>query len=93
MQQASSTMIKVFLGCFTWNAIWCGENLTLLRTATFSSTVKNTPFLLYPNTSGVPKELRFSNLVHRILGVDFLTSCQNLDSGFNVTGSFCILRN
>ena len=51
-------------------------------------TVKNTLFLLYPNRSGVPKELEFSILVHKILGVNFFHSCQNFASGFRVTKSF-----
>jgi hypothetical protein len=35
------TRIKVFLGCFTWKAIWCGENIILLPLLTFNSIVKN----------------------------------------------------
>ncbi len=34
------TKINVFLGCCTWNAIWCGEKRTELLRVTFSSTVK-----------------------------------------------------
>jgi hypothetical protein len=41
-------------------------------------------FLLYPNRSGVPNELMFSILVHKILGVNAFHSFQNLDSGFKV---------
>ena len=73
-------MINVFKGWRTWKAIWCGENVTLLPLVTFSSTVKNVPELLYPNRSGGPTLLVFSILVQLILGVDFLISCQNLDS-------------
>ena len=73
-------MINVFKGCLTWNAIWCGENVTLLPLVTFNSTVKNVPELLHPNRSGVPKLLVFSILVQLILGVAFLILCQNLDS-------------
>jgi hypothetical protein len=80
--------IKEFLGCLIWKLIWWGERRTALLTVTFSSTVKNTLFLLYPNRSGVPKELEFSILVHKILGVNFFHSCQNFASGFRVTRSF-----
>jgi hypothetical protein len=66
--------IKEFLGCLIWKLIWWGERRTALLTVTFSSTVKNTLFLLYPNRSGVPKELEFSILVHKILGVNFFHS-------------------
>ena len=38
--------MKVFCGCFTWNAIWCGEKRILLLFVTFSSTVKKVPELL-----------------------------------------------
>ena len=38
--------IKLLNGCFTWNAIWCGEKRILLPDVTFSSTVKNLPELL-----------------------------------------------
>jgi hypothetical protein len=55
---------------------------------TFSSTVKNVLFLLYPNRSGVPNELMFSILVHKILGVNAFHSFQNLLSGFKVTTTF-----
>ena len=40
------TMIKVLLGCFTWNDIWCGEKRTLLPLVTFNSTVKKWPKVL-----------------------------------------------
>jgi hypothetical protein len=39
---------------------------------TLNSIVKNVLFLLYANTSGVPKALVFSILVYEILGVFFL---------------------
>ena len=81
--------IKEFLGCLIWKLIWWGERRTALLTVTFSSTVKNTLFLLYPNRSGVPKELEFSILVHKILGVNFFHSCQNFASGFRVIGLCC----
>ena len=84
----SRTRIKVFCGCFTWKLIWCGENLTKLLLLTLSSTVKKVPFLLYANRSGVPKPLKFSNLVNDISGIKLLTLCQNLDSGFKVTRVF-----
>ena len=43
MQEASKTRINVFSGCFTWKAIWCGENLILFDN--FSS--KYTTFFKY----------------------------------------------
>ena len=73
-------MMKLLLGCFTWNAIWWGENFKRLLLVTFNSTVKKWPFLLYPNRSGVPNKLVFSILVQEIFGVDFLISRQNLVS-------------
>ena len=39
-------MINVLCGCFTWKAIWCGENLSLLPRVTFNSTVKKVPEVL-----------------------------------------------
>ena len=42
----ASAMIKVLCGCFTWKAIWCGENLNLFPLHTFNSTVKKWPLLL-----------------------------------------------
>ena len=83
-----STKIKVFFGCFTWNAIWWGENLTLLLFVTFSSTVKKWPEVLQPNRSGVPERLRFSSLIHEICGTDFLSFSYNFRSGFKVTRAF-----
>ena len=73
-------MINVLLGCFTWNAIWCGENLILLPLVTLSSNVKKWLLTLYPNRSGVPRALLFSTLVQLICGVFFLISRQNLVS-------------
>ena len=66
------TKIKLLIGCFTWNAIWCGEKRTFLLLVTLNSIVKKVLFLLYANTSGVPKALVFSILVYEILGVFFL---------------------
>jgi hypothetical protein len=80
------TRINVFSGWRIWKLIWCGERRTELPDVTFSSTVKNVLFLLYPNRSGVPNELMFSILVHKILGVNAFHSFQNLLSGFKVTG-------
>ena len=37
---ACFTSMNVLCGCFTWNAIWCGENRILLSDVIFSSTVK-----------------------------------------------------
>ena len=42
----ASTRIKLFLGCFTWNAIWCGENLIFIPLVTFNYTVKKVAELL-----------------------------------------------
>jgi hypothetical protein len=70
--------------------LYC-ERRTELPVVTFSSTVKNVLFLLYPNRSGVPNELMFSILVHKILGVNAFHSFQNLLSGFKVTG-ICYYR-
>jgi len=42
----ASAMMKVLCGCFTWNAIWCGENLSFLPFVTFNSTVKKWPEVL-----------------------------------------------
>jgi len=39
-------MINVLCGCFTWNAIWCGENFNFLPFVTFNSTVKKWPEVL-----------------------------------------------
>ena len=72
------------MGCFTWNAIWCGENDILLLFVTFNSTVKKPRFSVYPTRSGKPKEAQDSTLVQIILGVFFLTFCQSLDSFFKV---------
>ena len=82
------TRINVFSGWRIWKLIWCGESRTELPVVTFSSTVKNVLFLLYPNRSGVPNELMFSILVHEILEVNAFHSFQNLLSGFKVTTTF-----
>ena len=79
------TKINELYGWVTWKAIWCGESRILLPVHTFSSTVKKTPFLLYPNRSGTPGTLKFSILVHLILVIFLRTSCQNFVSGFNVS--------
>jgi len=42
----ASAMINVLCGCFTWKAIWCGENRILFPLHTFNSTVKKWPLLL-----------------------------------------------
>jgi hypothetical protein len=39
----ASAKIKVFCGCATCHAIWCGENLSLLARVIFNSTVKKCP--------------------------------------------------
>ena len=78
----ASTIINVLCGCFTWKAIWCGENLILFPLQTFNSTVKKCPELLYPNRSGVPSKLLFSSLIHEISLIFFLTFAYNLASGF-----------
>ena len=52
--------------------------------AIFISTIKKPQESLYPNRSGTPKDDQDSSLVHCILGVFFLISFQNLDSGFIV---------
>ena len=73
--------MKVLFGCFTWKAIWCGENLILLPLVTFNSTVKKWPEVLQPNRSGVPSKLLFSILIQEISGIDFLIFAYNLRSG------------
>ena len=83
----ASAKINVLCGCATWNAIWCGENLSLFFFVTFNSTVKKVPESLYPNRSGVPKRLRFSILVQIIVGVLALSFLYNLASG-----PICFLR-
>ena len=77
----ASAKIKVLCGCATWNAIWCGENLSLLALVIFNSTVKKCPELLYPNRSGMPSKLRFSIRFQIIRGVAFLSFLYNLASG------------
>ena len=79
----ASAMINVLCGCFTWKAIWCGENRILFPLQTFNSTVKKCPELLQPNRSGVPCKLLFSSLIHEISsGIVFLTFAYNFCSGF-----------
>ena len=75
-------MMNVFVGCFTWNAIWCGEKVNFLLFVTFNSTVKKPRFSVYPTRSGKPKDAQDSTRVHIIFGVCFLTFFHNLDSGF-----------
>ena len=77
-------MIKVFVGCLTWNAIWCGEKDTLLLFVTFSSIVKKPRFSVYPTRSGKPKDAQDSTRVQIIFGVFFLTFSQSFDSAFKV---------
>ena len=77
----ASAKIKLFFGCCTCHAIWCGENRIFLPFVTFNSTVKNVPDLLYPNRSGIPGRLRFSILFHIICGVFALSFLYNLTSG------------
>ena len=55
--------INVLSGCFTWNAIWCGENRSLLPLVTFNSIVQKFPEVLQTNRSGVPSKLEFSILI------------------------------
>ena len=76
--------MKVSVGCVKWKPIWCGERATLLLFVTFSSTVKNPCFSVYPTRSGKPKLAQDSTRVHVIFGVNFLTFCQSLDSLFTV---------
>ena len=75
-----STKIKLFLGCVTCHAIWCGENRIFLLFVTFSSTVKKWPLAVYPNRSGMPEMLRFSILFQMICGVNALSFLYNLTS-------------
>ena len=82
------TKINVLYGWVTWKAIWCGEKRIFLPVVTFNSTVKKTPFLLYPNRSGTPGTLKFSILVHLILFNFLRTSCQSFVSGFKVSTVF-----
>ena len=77
----ASAKIKLFFGCCTCHAIWCGENFNFLLFVTFSSTVKNVPDLLYPNRSGMPGRLMFSILFQIICGVNALSFLYNFCSG------------
>jgi len=77
--------IQVFVGCVTWNAIWCGEKVILLLFTIFNSTVKKPVFSVYPTRSGKPKDAQDSTRVHVIFGVDFFSFCQSFDSFFTIT--------
>ena len=72
------------VGCFTWNAIWCGEKVIFLLLVTFSSIVKKPCFAVYPTRSGKPKDAQDSTRVQDIPAVFFLTFCQSFDSLFKV---------
>ena len=77
----ASAMIKVLCGCFTWKAIWCGENFNFLPCVTFNSIVKKWPWLLLASISGVPSKLLFSSLISEKSLKVFLTFWYNLRSG------------
>ena len=77
----ASAKIKLFFGCCTCHAIWCGLNLNFLPSVTFNSTVKNVKEVLYPNISGIPGILMFSILFQIICGVNALSFLYNLTSG------------
>ena len=72
------------VGCFTWNAIWCGEKVIFLLFVTFSSIVKKPCFAVYPTRSGNPKDDQDSMRDQDMPGVFFLTFCQSFDSLFKV---------
>ena len=72
------------VGCFTWNAIWCGEKVIFLLLVTFSSIVKKPCFAVYPTRSGKPKDAQDSMRDQDMPGVFFLTFCQSFDSFFKV---------
>ena len=72
------------VGCFTWNAIWCGEKVIFLLLVTFSSIVKKPCFAVYPTRSGNPKDDQDSMRDQDMPGVFFLTFCQSFDSLFKV---------
>ena len=84
LREGICTSIKLRFVRVKWNNFWCGEKCTLLPFITLSSTIKKPHLSLYPNRSGTPKDAQDSSLVHWILGVFFLTNCQNFDSGFIV---------
>ena len=84
LREGICTSIKLRFVRVKWNNFWCGLKLTLLPLATFNSTIKKPQESLYPNRSGTPKDAQDSSLVHWILGVFFLISFQNFDSGFIV---------
>ena len=73
-----------YVGCFTWNAIWCGEKVIFLLFVTFSSIVKKPCFAVYPTRSGNPKDDQDSMRDQDMPGVFFLTFCQSFDSAFTV---------
>ena len=73
-----------YVGCFTWNAIWCGEKVIFLLFVTFSSIVKKPCFAVYPTRSGNPKDDQDSMRDQDMPGVFFLTFCQSFDSLFKV---------
>ena len=73
-----------YVGCFTWNAIWCGEKVIFLLLVTFSSIVKKPCFAVYPTRSGNPKDAQDSMRDQDMPGVFFLTFCQSFDSLFKV---------
>ena len=72
------------VGCFTWNAIWCGEKVIFLLFVTFSSIVKKPCFAVYPTRSGKPKDAQDSMRDQDMPGVFFLSFCQSFDSLFKV---------
>ena len=72
------------VGCFTWNAIWCGEKVIFLLFVTFSSIVKKPCFAVYPTRSGNPKDDQDSMRDQDMPGVFFLSFCQSFDSLFKV---------
>jgi len=72
------------VGCFTWNAIWCGEKVIFLLFVTFSSIVKKPCFAVYPTRSGKPKDAQDSMRDQDMPGVFFLSFCQSFDSIFKV---------
>ena len=78
LREGSCTNIKLRFVRVMWNSFWWGLKLILGPRAILSSTRKKPQESLYPNKSGTPKDAQDSSLVHWILGVFFLTSCQNL---------------
>jgi len=82
-----------YVGCFTWNAIWCGEKVIFLLFVTFSSIVKKPCFAVYPTRSGNPKDDQDSMRDQDMPGVFFLTFCQSFDSLFKVNHLMDIATN